>query len=57
MKNEVWKTVKDYEGFYEVSNKGRVRSVQRLDARGQRRKSKIMIGIDHERLVVERLHL
>ena len=42
MKNEVWKTVKDYEGFYEVSNKGRVRSVQRLDARGQHRKSKIM---------------
>lgn len=42
MKNEVWKPVKDYEGFYEVSNKGRVRSVQRLDARGQLRKSKIM---------------
>lgn len=42
MKNEVWKPVKDYEGFYEVSNKGRVRSVQRLDARGQHRKSKIM---------------
>ena len=42
MKNEVWKPVKDYEGFYEVSNKGRVRSIQRLDARGQLRKSKIM---------------
>lgn len=42
MKNEVWKPVKDYEGFYEVSNKGRVRSVERLDARGQHRKSKIM---------------
>lgn len=42
MKNEVWKPVKGYEGFYEVSNKGRVRSVERRDARGQLRKSKIM---------------
>lgn len=42
MKNEIWKPVKDYEGFYEVSNKGRVRSVDRIDARGQHRKSKIM---------------
>lgn len=42
MKDEVWKPVKGYEGFYEVSNKGRVRSVERRDARGQHRKSKIM---------------
>lgn len=42
MKNEVWKPVKDYEGFYEVSSEGRVRSIQRLDARGQLRKSRIM---------------
>lgn len=42
MKNEVWKPVKDYEGLYEVSSEGRVRSVQRRDARGQLRKSKIM---------------
>lgn len=42
MKNEVWKPVKGYEGFYEVSNKGRVLSVDRIDARGQHRKSKIM---------------
>ena len=42
MQNEVWKPVKDYEGFYEVSNKGRVRSVERIDARGRLRKSKIM---------------
>ncbi|WP_422804239.1 NUMOD4 domain-containing protein [Streptococcus sp. FT1-55] len=42
MKSEFWKPVKDYEGFYEVSNKGRVRSVERRDARGQLRKSKIM---------------
>lgn len=42
MANELWKPVKGYEGFYEVSNKGRVRSVERRDARGQLRKSKIM---------------
>lgn len=42
MKNEVWKPVKDYEGLYEVSSEGRVRSVERRDARGQLRKSKIM---------------
>lgn len=27
MKNEIWKPVKDYEGLYEVSNFGRVRSL------------------------------
>ena len=40
--NELWKPVKGYEGFYEVSSEGRVRSVERIDARGQHRKSKIM---------------
>ena len=42
MMNELWKPVKWYEGFYEVSSEGRVRSVERIDARGQHRKSKIM---------------
>ena len=42
MTNEIWKPVKGYEGFYEVSSKGRVRSVERIDARGQHRKSKLM---------------
>ena len=42
MANEVWKPIKKYENFYEVSNKGRVRSVERLDARGQHRKSKVI---------------
>ena len=42
MANELWKPVKGYEGFYEVSSEGRVRSVERRDARGQLRKSKIM---------------
>ena len=42
MMNEIWKPVKGYEGFYEVSSEGRVRSVERIDARGQHRKSKIL---------------
>ena len=40
MANELWKPVKGFEGFYEVSNKGRVRSVDRLDLCGRRRKGK-----------------
>lgn len=42
MANELWKPVKGFEGFYEVSSEGRVRSVDRIDARGQHRKSKII---------------
>lgn len=42
MVNEIWKPIKGYEGLYEVSNKGRVRSVDRIDARGQHRKSKLL---------------
>ena len=32
--NEVWKDVVGYEGFYKVSNKGNVYSVERLNSRG-----------------------
>ncbi|MCO4469292.1 hypothetical protein Si141_01335 [Streptococcus infantarius subsp. infantarius] len=42
MKNEVWKPVKGFEGFYEVSSEGRVRGVERIDLRGRRRKGKII---------------
>ena len=27
---EIWKPVKDFEGYYEVSNLGRVRSIDRV---------------------------
>lgn len=30
MEDEVWKDVKGYEGFYQVSDKGRIRSVDRM---------------------------
>ncbi len=42
MKDEVWKPVKGFEGFYEVSSEGRVRSVDRIDAHGHLRKRKLM---------------
>lgn len=30
MKNEIWKPIKDFEGYYEVSNLGRVKSLKRI---------------------------
>lgn len=33
--NEIWKDIPDYEGLYQVSNLGRVKSLHRLDARGR----------------------
>lgn len=32
---EHWKSIKDYEGLYEVSNMGRIKSLQRTDKRGK----------------------
>ena len=34
--NEVWKDIAGYEGFYKVSDKGNVYSVERIDSRGRR---------------------
>ena len=36
MKNEIWRDIEGYEGLYQVSNKGRVKSVERIvwDNRG-----------------------
>lgn len=38
MKKEIWKDVKDYEGLYEVSNLGNVRSLDRIVTRSDGRK-------------------
>ena len=35
--SEVWKDVAGYEGVYKVSDKGNVRSVDRVDSRGRKR--------------------
>lgn len=39
---EFWKDIKGYEGLYQVSNLGRVKSLSRIDARGWNRKEKIL---------------
>lgn len=38
---EVWKDIKGYEGVYQVSNQGRVRSLDRLNSAGKRMKGSI----------------
>jgi len=39
---EIWKDIEGYEGLYQVSNLGRVRSLDRIDALGNHRKEKIL---------------
>ena len=34
MENEIWKDIKDYEGLYQVSNLGRVKSLSKYINRG-----------------------
>lgn len=42
MNNEQWKPIPGYEGIYEVSAQGRVRSIDRLDARGRRIRGRVL---------------
>ena len=42
MKNEIWCPIVGYEGLYEISNHGRVKSLSRLDARGALRREKLL---------------
>ena len=42
IENEVWKDVKDYEGLYQVSDRGNVRSVERRDSIGRKVGGRIM---------------
>lgn len=44
---ENWKPVPDFETVYEASDRGRVRSVRYIDARGRVRKSRLMEPIVH----------
>jgi len=44
MDKEVWKDVKGYEGLYQVSNLGRVRSLDRVSTQGERLKGKVLTG-------------
>lgn len=42
MSNEQWRLIAGYEGLYEVSDHGRVRSLDRIDSRGNRAWGRIL---------------
>lgn len=42
MTKEVWKDIKNYEGFYQVSNLGRVRSLERISVQKHRVKERVL---------------
>ena len=42
---EIWKDIKGYEGLYQVSSQGRVRSLARVDCGGRILKGKIMSNV------------
>lgn len=44
MTKEIWKDIKDYEGIYQVSNLGRVKSFDSIDKLGRIRKGRILKG-------------
>lgn len=50
--NEIWKPIVGYEGYYEVSSLGRVRSVDRIVTDGSRRRGRLRklvpIGVDRQ---------
>ena len=39
---EIWKDIQNYEGSYQVSNYGRVKSLSRVDSLGHKRNEKIL---------------
>lgn len=47
MTEEIWRPVVGYEGLYEVSSYGRVRSLDRYDSRNQFREGKILKNRDN----------
>lgn len=53
---EVWKPIKGYEGIYEVSSYGRVRSLERIDTRPNPRTGKAMNFTTKQRIITNRNH-
>lgn len=45
--NEIWKEIKGYEGLYEISNLGRVRSLPKYDSQGRYHLSHIKSQVDN----------
>ena len=50
-KKEVWRDIPNYEGIYQVSNLGRVKSLERFDALGHKRKEKILKPVSLQRRI------
>jgi len=48
MKEEIWKDVKGYEGYYQVSNLGRVKSLNRIDCKNRRRYERILKPVNKD---------
>lgn len=52
---EIWKDIPNYEGFYQASNLGRIKSLERIDAIGRKRKERILkprLGCGYYRVVL-----
>ena len=50
MKGEIWKDIEGYEGLYQISSKGRVKSLERMKRNGrgyQKVPEKILEGVDN----------
>ena len=45
--NEIWKDVVGYEGYYQVSNKGSVRSLERIDNIGRKHRGRTLRLLNH----------
>lgn len=68
MNKEIWKDIEGYEGLYQVSNQGNIRSLDRIDSLGRLIKGKILkpwiskngytmikLGMSHKHFLVHRL--
>jgi len=42
---EIWRDIKGFEGLYQISTIGRVRSLDRVDSRGNYRKGKVLADV------------
>lgn len=47
MKEEIWKDIKNYEGFYQISNQKRIKSVERISYNGKLLREKILKKCNH----------
>lgn len=54
----MWKPIKDYEGLYEVSSDGTVRSLDRKDSIGRNRKGRVrrtfLVGDGYEQVILSK---